>query len=88
MTLAVSRKVFKKYQPKKINYRSYKNFCNEQYWETLMNNLSKENFINNNDGFQRFFHRTLDALIKHVQYKKSMLEVIKCSSSIKNYRKH
>ena len=53
-----------------------------------MNNLSKENFINNNDGFQRFFHRTLDAVIKHVQYKKSMLEVIKCSSSIKNYRKH
>ena len=35
----------------------------------LMNNLSKENFINN-DRFQRFFHISLDALKKHVPRKK------------------
>ena len=37
----------------------------------LMNNLSKENFINN-DGFQRFFHISLDALKKHVPRKKKL----------------
>ena len=35
----------------------------------LINNLSKENFINNDDGFQRFCHISLDALNKHVPHK-------------------
>ena len=70
MTLTVMRKCFKKYQPKIINYRSYKNFSNEKYRETLINNLSKENFINNDDGFQRFCHISLDALNKHAPRKK------------------
>ena len=35
----------------------------------LINNLSKENFINNDDGFQRFCHISLDALNKHAPYK-------------------
>ena len=47
MTLTVMRKSFKKYQLKIINYRSYKNFSNEKYKETLIDNLSKENVINN-----------------------------------------
>ena len=70
MTLTVMRKSFKKYQPKTVNYRSYKNFSNEKYRETLINNLSKENFINNDDNFQRFRHISLDALNKHAPRKK------------------
>ena len=70
MTLTVMRKGFKKYQPKIINYRSYKNFSNETYRETLINNLIKENFINNDDGFQRFCHISLNALNKHALRKK------------------
>ena len=50
MTLTVMRKSFKKHQHKIINYRSYKNFSNEKYRETI-NNLYKESFINNDDGF-------------------------------------
>ena len=38
MILTAMRKSFKKYQPKTINYRSYKNFSNEKYRKTLMNN--------------------------------------------------
>ena len=49
MTLTVMRKSFKKYQPKIINYRSYKNFSNEKYRETLINDLTKENFMNDNN---------------------------------------
>ena len=36
----------------------------------LINNFSKENFINNDDGFQRFCHISLDALNKHAPPKK------------------
>ena len=64
------RESFKKYHPKTINYRSYKIFSNEKYRETLINDLSKENFINNDDGFQRFCHISLDALNKHAPRKK------------------
>ena len=40
MTFTFMRKSFKKYLPKIINYRTYKNFSNEIYRETLINNLS------------------------------------------------
>ena len=67
--MTVMRKSFKKYQPKTISYRSYKNFSNEKYGKTLINDLSKENFINNDDGFERFYHINLDALNKHAPRK-------------------
>ena len=71
MTLTVMTESFKKYQPKTINYRSYKNFSNEKYRETLINNLSKENFINNGDSSQRFCHIiSLDVSNKHAPRKK------------------
>ena len=38
--------------------------------ETLINDLSKENFINNDDGFQRFCDISLNALNKHAPCKK------------------
>ena len=38
--------------------------------ETLINNLFIENFINNDDGFQRFCLVSLDALNKHAPHKK------------------
>ena len=69
MTLTVMRKIFKNHRPKTINYRSYQNFSNEKYGETLINNLSKDNFLNNDDGFQRFCHISLDALNKHASRK-------------------
>ena len=65
MTLTVMGKSFKKYQPKIINYRSYKKFSNEKYRETLINDLSKANFINNDNAFQIFCNVSLDALNKH-----------------------
>ena len=70
-TLTAMRKSFKKDQPKIINSSSYKNFSNEKYRETVINNLPKENFINNDDGFQRFCHINLDALNKHAPCKKT-----------------
>ena len=53
-----------------INYRSYENFSNEAYRETLMNNLPKENFIKNEKDFQRLCHISIDASNKHAPCKK------------------
>ena len=69
MTLTAMRKDLKKYWPKTINCRSYKIFSNDNYGEMLINSLSKENFVNNDDGFQRFCHISLDASHKHAPRK-------------------
>ena len=61
MTLTVIRKRFKKCQSKTINYRSCKNFSNKKYRETLIYNLSKTNFVNNDGGVQEFCHKSVDA---------------------------
>ena len=69
-TLTVMTEVFKKYQPKTVNHRSYKTFSNEKLEEEVVENLSKENFINSDNGFQRFCHISLDAANKHAPRKK------------------
>ena len=46
MTVTVMRKIFKKSKPRTINYRSYKQFANEAYRESLLHELSKEVFVN------------------------------------------
>ena len=68
MTLTVMRKGFKKFQPI-INYRSYKHFSNEPYRESLINKLSQENFVNNDDSFKRFYDITLATLNKRAPCK-------------------
>ena len=70
MTLTVMKKRFKKFQPKIFNYRSYKHFRNEAFRETLLKNLSKEYFINNENGFQIFCSISLDSLEEHAPSKK------------------
>ena len=37
-----------------VNYRPYKRFSNEAYRESLLHDLSKEIFVNTDDGLQRF----------------------------------
>ena len=41
MTLAVMKKRIRKFHPRLINYRSYKNFSNEAFRECLLEKLSK-----------------------------------------------
>ena len=50
MTVTVMRKTFKKMRPRVINYRSYRDFSNETFRVSLINNLSNEVFVNNDDG--------------------------------------
>ena len=53
MTLTVMKKSFRKFHPRLINYRSYKNFSNEAFRECLLEKLSKEVFVNNSEGLQK-----------------------------------
>ena len=50
MMVTVMRKTFKKMRPRVINYRSYRYFFNETFRVSLINNLSNEVFVNNDDG--------------------------------------
>ena len=54
MTMTAMRKSFKKYQPSIISYRSYKNFSNDAFRETLIKKLSNENLVNNDNALKDF----------------------------------
>ena len=81
------RKGFEKFQLRMINYRSYKHFSNETYRESLINKLSQENFVNNDDGFQRFYDISLETLNKHVPCKIKHVRGNQMPFFDKNYRK-
>ena len=64
MTVTVMRKIFKKLKPRTINYRSYKHFSNKAYRGSLVHELSKEVFVNNDDSLQRFCDININILNK------------------------
>ena len=55
-------KTFKKIRPRVINYRSYRDFSNETFRVSLINNLSNEAFVNNDTGFEKFCKTNMDSL--------------------------
>ena len=59
----------------------------KKYRESLINNFTKENFINDDDGFQRFCHMSLDPLNKHAPGKKTHTRGNEMPSLMKNYQK-
>ena len=65
ITMTVMGKIFKKLKPSTIYYRSHKHFLNEAYRESLLHELSKEVFLNNNDGLQRFCDISINILNRH-----------------------
>ena len=69
MTLTVMKKSFRKFHPRLINYRSYKNFSNEAFRKCLLEKLSKEIFENNDEGLQRFCDINLQVLNQHAPQK-------------------
>ena len=60
------RKIFKKLKNQRtINYESYKHFSNEAYVESLLHELSKVAFVNNDDGLQRFCDISISILNRY-----------------------
>ena len=73
MTVTVKKifkKTFKKMRPRVINYRSYRDFSNQTFRVSLINNLPNEVFVNNNDGLQKFYKTTMDTLNSFATIKK------------------
>ena len=70
MTLTVMKKSFKMIQPRIINYRSYKHFSNDTFRKDLIDKLSNEKFVTNDDGLKRFCGLSVNILNKHTPRKK------------------
>ena len=68
--MTAMRKSFKEFQLIIINYKSYKNFSNDAFRKTLINRLSNENLVNNDNGFQSFCDISIETLNKHNSCKK------------------
>ena len=64
------KKSFKKFQPRIINYRSYKHFSNDTFKKDRTDTLSTEKFVINDDGLKRFCELSVNVLNKHVPRKK------------------
>ena len=60
MTLAIMRKKFRKQRPTIINYKSFKHFFNEECRKSLINSLSNQIYLNNDNGFSRFCEISID----------------------------
>ena len=73
MTVTVLRKIFKKLKPGTKNYRSYKYFSNEAYSESLLHELSKEVFVNNDHGLQRFCDTNINILNRNARLKSKLV---------------
>ena len=56
------RKTFKKIRPRVINYRSYRDFSNETFRVSLINNLSNEVYGNNDDELEKFLQNNHEYL--------------------------
>ena len=70
MTLTVMKKSFKKFQPRIINYRSYKHFSNDTFRKDLIDKLSNEELVINDDEMKRFCELSINILNKHAPRKK------------------
>ena len=78
MTVTVIRKTFKKmclkarktFLLKVINYRSHRDLSNETFRVSLINNLSNEVFVNNDDELENFCKISMDTFNLFVPIKK------------------
>ena len=67
--LTVMRKKFKKIKPRIINYRSHNNFSNEYSRKYLFNELKRETFVNNDQGFEKCCDMRIKLLNKYAPIK-------------------
>ena len=69
MTLTVMKKSFKKLVSKIVTCRSYKHFLNKVLRGSLLNEVRKEVFVSNHNGFKKFCNISSKILIQHAPLK-------------------
>ena len=62
MTVTVMKTIFKKFQPRTVHYRDYKNFQNDWYRDEVTPELSNIVSENNNIRLNEFLSICMDAL--------------------------
>ena len=70
MTETTVGKTFKKQRPRNISHRFLKHFSNEDFRKCLIDNLSNQISVNNDNGCNRFCKINIDALNSFVPIKK------------------
>ena len=76
MVVTIMKTTFRKFKPKIINYRKYKNFSNDIFRDSLLEELSQVRINNDDDGFNNFLRICRNTLDRFAPRKKSTLEVI------------
>ena len=54
MTVTVMKTNNEKLKPRLLNYRDYKNFCNDTFRQIFLEKLSTKNINTNCSGFEKF----------------------------------
>ena len=62
MTVTVMKTTYEKLKPRIVNYRDYKNVCNDTFWQILLEKLSTENSNTNCSGFEKILQICIDTL--------------------------
>ena len=62
MTVTVMKTTYEKLKPRIVNYRDYKNFCNDTFRQILLEKLAAENINTNCNGFEKFLQICINTL--------------------------
>ena len=62
VTVTVTKTTYEKLKPRIVNYRDYKNFCNDTHRHFLLDKLSTEIININCSGFEKFLQICIDTL--------------------------
>ena len=62
MTVTVMKTTYEKLKPRIVNYRDYKNFCNDTFRQIFLEKLSTENINTNCSGLEKFLQICIDTL--------------------------
>ena len=62
MTVTFLKTNYEKLKPRIVNYRDYKNFCNNTFRQILSDKLSTKNINTNCSGFEKFLQICIDTL--------------------------
>ena len=73
MTVTVMKTTYEKLKPRIVNYRDYKNFCNDTHRHFLLDKLSTEIININCSGFEKFLQICIDTLNIFASCKKKIL---------------
>ena len=62
MAVTFMKTTYEKLKPRIVNYRDYKNVCNDTFRQILLEKLSAENINTNCIGFEKFRQICIDTL--------------------------